>query len=252
MVTIKDIKTKIQNLIDASNTATNQSNTDLTSAVDALLRGYGTSDEQSIHSRIDGTITEIESYATQVYVYAFASCANLTTAIFPNAKSVAGSAFSSCRSLVNVYFPKVETVYASAFSQCSKLESIILPEATSLKINAFSGCYGLKSIDLPKMTNIANGVFSSCYSLASIIIRNESMCSLENIGAFNSCYHILGVVNSTYNPDGLKDGYFYVPSSLVESYKQASNWSNFATQFRALEDYTVDGTITGELDPNKI
>lgn len=40
--------------------------------------------------------------------------------------------------------------------------------------------------------------------------------------------------------------------ALVDSYKAATNWSTYATQFRALEDYTVDGTITGELDSTKI
>ena len=47
-------------------------------------------------------------------------------------------------------------------------------------------------------------------------------------------------------------GYIYVPAALVDSYKAATNWSNFAAQFRALEDYTVDGTTTGALDPTKI
>ena len=47
-------------------------------------------------------------------------------------------------------------------------------------------------------------------------------------------------------------GYIYVPAALVDSYKVATNWSTYAAQFRALEDYTVDGTTMGELDPNKI
>ena len=34
--------------------------------------------------------------------------------------------------------------------------------------------------------------------------------------------------------------------------KTASIWSTYASQIRALEDYTVDGTVTGELDPSKI
>ena len=48
------------------------------------------------------------------------------------------------------------------------------------------------------------------------------------------------------------EGYIYVPRALVDSYKVATNWSSWATQFRALEDYTVDGTTTGELDETKI
>lgn len=48
-------------------------------------------------------------------------------------------------------------------------------------------------------------------------------------------------------------GYIYIPRALVgDIYKYAANWSVFAAQFRSLEDYTVDGTITGELDESKI
>jgi hypothetical protein len=71
-------------------------------------------------------------------------------------------------------------------------------------------------------------------------------------GMFNTCYHILGTTTATYNPSGSKDGYIYVPSSLVDSYTANSKWSTYATQFRALESYTVDGTITGALDKSKI
>ena len=46
--------------------------------------------------------------------------------------------------------------------------------------------------------------------------------------------------------------YIYVPRALVEDYKVATNWSAYADQFRALEDYTVDGTISGDLDETKI
>ena len=47
-------------------------------------------------------------------------------------------------------------------------------------------------------------------------------------------------------------GYIYVPASLSASYKTAGNWTAFSNQFRALEDYTVDGTVTGDLDESKI
>jgi hypothetical protein len=47
-------------------------------------------------------------------------------------------------------------------------------------------------------------------------------------------------------------GYIYVPAALIDSYKTETNWSAFAAQYRALEDYTVDGTVTGEMDESKI
>ena len=44
-----------------------------------------------------------------------------------------------------------------------------------------------------------------------------------------------------------------MPRALIEEYKADANWSSFELiQFRALEDYTVDGTIMGELDETKI
>ena len=30
---------------------------------------------------------------------------------------------------------------------------------------------------------------------------------------------------------------FYVPTSLVDTYKSATNWSTYAEQIRAIEDY---------------
>jgi hypothetical protein len=42
-------------------------------------------------------------------------------------------------------------------------------------------------------------------------------------------------VNNT--PIGKGTGYVYVPSALIETYKTATNWSTFAAQFRAIEDY---------------
>jgi hypothetical protein len=38
---------------------------------------------------------------------------------------------------------------------------------------------------------------------------------------------------------------------MIDTLSSATNWSAFATQFRALEDYTKDGTTTGEFDDEK-
>ena len=51
---------------------------------------------------------------------------------------------------------------------------------------------------------------------------------------------------------GTDSCYIYVPRALVNDYKAATTWAQYADKFRALEDYTVDGTTTGELDTTKI
>ena len=104
----------------------------------------------------------------------------------------------------------------------------------------FIKCSELTIVDLPNVTSIGDFSFYQCAKLTSVILRSTTICRLSNTNAF------------TYSPIYSGSGYIYVPSSLVDTYKSASNWSAFASQFRALEDYTVDGTITGELDPTKI
>ena len=72
-----------------------------------------------------------------------------------------------------------------------------------------------------------------------LILRNTSgVCTLD-----------MRIYNSAIESG---TGYIYVPSALIDSYKTAKNWSSHAAQFRALEDYTVDGTVTGAIDETKI
>lgn len=211
--------------------------------------------------------------ATSIGDNAFYGCSALTTADFSNATSIGNNAFYQCRALKNVDFSKVENVKSygfygawnvplnfpnatsigqNAFNGCSNAKTAFFPKIVSVPQYAFNGCNVCGSIELSSATSIAAGAVSSCYRLTTLILRSETLCTLTNTSAFTNCYHFHGTVNSSYNPDGLQDGYIYVPSTLVAEYQAATNWSTFADQFRALEDYTVDGTITGELDPEKI
>ena len=89
--------------------------------------------------------------------------------------------------------------------------------------------------------SIANYAFHKCLAMSALILRNtDGICSLIKANAFDS------------TPITSGTGYIYVPSALIEQYKAATNWSTYASQFRALEDYTVDGTVTGALDETKI
>jgi hypothetical protein len=176
----------------------------------------------------------------------------IKSADFPLVTSIGANAFAANSELESVNFPLLSIINSSSFSSCAKLTNVTFPSATAIYNNAFSGDAKLVSADFLLVTRIQTYVFQSCCSLTRVILRSLTMCVLNNTNAFNYCYHIHGTTDSTFNPNGLKDGYIYVPRDLVESYKSATNWSNFATQFRALEDYTVDGTTTGALDESKI
>jgi hypothetical protein len=99
----------------------------------------------------------------------------------------------------------------------------------------------LASVDLSKVTSIGKQAFRDCPVLKTFIIRqSDSVCTLTYTYTFKNTLIESG------------NGYIYVPDSLLDQYRQATNWAAYADQIRALEDYTVDGTTTGELDESKI
>ena len=154
--------------------------------------------------------------------------------------SIGRYAFKSCINLTSVNFLLVKIIDGSAFQYCSKLTTINFPLATDIRSSAFQYCNNLTNADFPLVKSIDSNAFSFCTKLAALILRSTTMCTLSARFTFDG------------TPIGSGTGYIYVPRALVDSYKAATNWSTYAAQFRALEDYTVDGTITGELDSTKI
>lgn len=90
---------------------------------------------------------------------------------------------------------------------------------------AFYGCTALKEVDLPYVSNILNNSLEGCSGLEVFILRKETVVTLSNVNALQSS----GISAGT--------GYIYVPAALVDAYKSATNWSIYAAQIRAIEDY---------------
>jgi hypothetical protein len=151
------------------------------------------------------------------------------------------SALANYPGLVSVDFPNVKVIDIEALFYCEELTTVDFPAAESIGEAAFFGCIALTTADFPVAAYIGEMAFLRDGELKSLILRNpNAVCTLSNKDAFDG--------SSISN----KTGYIYVPSALIEDYKVATNWSTYATQFRALESYTVDGTITGKLDETKI
>lgn len=159
--------------------------------------------KQLLQSMIDRTITEIEdTEITTIGAYAFRMCSKLVTARFPKATSAGVCAFQQCSSLVNVEMPLLGAISNSAFYG-TKVERLDFWRATSIDIQAFINT-----------------------KLATLILRYpDGVCTLKNTSALNG------------TPIASGTGYVYVPAALVDSYKAATNWSTYAAQFRAIEDY---------------
>ena len=167
--------------------------------------------------------------ATSIGSNAFSGCSKLTGVNIPNATSISNYAFYNCSNLTSVSFPNATSIGSNALVNCKELTSVSFPNATSIGSYAFNGCSKLTGVNIPNAASIMNSAFDSCYSLLKLVItQTNSVCTLATTNAFNNCYHFLGRVNSTYNPEGLKDGRIYVPDELVDSYKSATNWSVYA------------------------
>lgn len=126
------------------------------------------------------------------------------------------------------------------FTRATYLKYVVAPRVEYVMDYAFQYSAQLIRVDLPMCKAVYKAAFQYCSSLAQLILRRDTVATLDNTS----------VLSGTPIAEGT--GYVYVPRSLVDSYKTANNWSAYASQFRALEDYTVDGTTTGELDMSKI
>ena len=206
---------------------------------------------------------------TSIGAYAFCNSRGIESLSIPNVTSVGTNAFQYCNKIAaldapnlttlgeyafsgnatykmtfkSINLPKCTAIPASTLTYCANVTELILPECTSVGNSSLTNLTNLQYVDLPKCTSILNYGLRNNGKLETLILRSETMCTLSNYA-----------LNGTKIFNGT--GHVYVPRALVASYQTATNWKTAhgknADTFRALEDYTVDGTITGALDESKI
>ena len=196
-------------------------------------------DDAVFDSIINRTITEFnDDRITSVREYAFCNCANLAKVDIPSAVTIKYNSFSNCASLASVNIPAVTKIEAyNAFSSCKALKEIVLPVCSYIGQGAFSFCSRLEKVDcaVTGSLEIGNSAFGSTTALKALVIRSNSVATMASKNALHESSIYFGT------------GHIYVPSALYDSYRTANNWSAYASQFRKLEEWTVDGTVTGEL-----
>ena len=199
---------------------------------------------------IEKSIQHVSALDTVLYIgdYAFYSCYKLTSIIFPNVTSIGNYAFKMCQGLTSIDFPNTTSVGNSAFGSCHALSSISLPSVVTLDKQSFYDCIVLKSVYFPNVTHIGTNAFTNCKNLVSADFQNVTSIDAS---AFQWCNKLktlilrtttqaCNLINSNaLNNTGIStsDGCIYVPEILIDSYKNATNWSVYANKFRALEEY---------------
>ena len=166
-----------------------------------------------------GTNTESEEVA--------ALLSNTMTVLDNNlATSLRTRICQAATKLITVNLPNVTSLGAYAFYQCSNLETVTLPKLTTISTQTWYMCPKLEYADCGQLGSITAQTFNACAALKTLILRKTgSICTLSNANGVSGS----GIGKGT--------GYVYVPASLIETYKTATNWSTYAAQFRAIEDY---------------
>lgn len=206
---------------------------------------------------------EIGNNVASIGNYAFLQCYSLVSITIPNSVTgIARSAFSYCYTLHHITIPNSVTIIGeSAFNNNYGIKTITIPNSvTNIDINAFYNCYGLEIITIPdSVTSIGKGAFAYCNSLKTLIIPDSvitigegaldnaySLTSLTvpdsvttiGVTAFRSCngmgeYYFLGTTPPTLGASSFSnirsDCKIYVPTTSVDAYKSASNWSTYTS-----------------------
>lgn len=195
---------------------------------------------------------------TAIAEYAFAGLTSLVSVSMPSLTSVPASCFMADSSLTDINLPAVLAVNKYSFTSLSSLESLTLPEMLLLNEHPeFSTLNALKELRMPKNTSsLGVGQASGLNSVAGAAnLEILDIGVTENIGMLLTIYRKLkylivrnpsGVVTpSTSNssifyasaPIASGSGLILVPKALVDSYKAASKWSNYASYIEGIEDH---------------
>ena len=124
-----------------------------------------------------------------------------------------------------------ETELEQAFSEgvrsvlTNTLASYTNTADTTVKGHTFRYSTSLQYVDFHSVTRLPTYIFNGCTGLNTLIIRTKTMCILDAV----NCLSNSAIESGT--------GYIYVPAALIETYKAGKNWSSYASQFRAIEDY---------------
>ena len=183
---------------------------------------------------------------TSIGSAAFDGCSSLASvSLGSGVTSIGSSAFYGCKSLTSVTIPdSVTSIGEEAFSSCSGLTSVNIPSGvTSIGRSTFNGCRNLTSVTIPdSVTSIGAYAFRYCFGLTSVTIP-DSITSIGNSAFADSNHSLASVTVNATTPPTLGDNVFYdsalnftiyVPAASVNTYKEATGWSDFSSSIQPI------------------
>lgn len=180
---------------------------------------------------LNGETTELISNKITTLGVSFSS--GITAAILPNCTAAKTLTFAGT-SIERIDMPSLFETPQQWVLRCTSLVEVNIPNCVIFGNYGVYGCTNLQRLDLPSVKTInGNRHFENCKKLTVLILRSETLVELPNDSLGNTPIAASGT--STDVEYGT--GHIYVPSSIIEEYKAATNWSVYADAFRAIEDY---------------
>ena len=198
---------------------------DIIAGIDEVYEKGYTNGSASLDAFIGDTLTGLIISSTKIAAYSCYGRTQLRSVYLPNATQLLASVFANCTNLINVRIPNLQTLATYCFQGCSSLPTVTFTNySVVIPQSCFVNCKALIKADL-RASSIGAYAFQNCSSLDTLILRAGSRCTLSGVTAFSGTLIASGT------------GYIYVLKALLDSYKGATNWSTYANQFRAIEDY---------------
>ena len=107
-------------------------------------------------------------------------------------------------------------VYSSAF-EYKNVQTVSLPNCLYVGYKGFCSCASLTTVNLPVCSSLHSAAFYSCTNLQTIYIGTalSTVATMEASNALSYCSALQSI---------------YVPASLVDAYKTATNWSYYSSK----------------------
>lgn len=196
---------------------------------------------------LSGDVTSVsDENATSVRNSCFSYCKKIQEVYLPNVTSIGTSSFRGCEMLskINIqnvetlgnyalygsnitelYLPKAITINTSACSYISQLKKVTLGNVKTIDKGAFSRDINCEEIDISlneNVNSIGENAFSNNGKLSKLTIRGTALIELKSTNAFAG------------TAIAYRTGKIYVDPSMVETYKTATNWSNYSYAIEAI------------------
>lgn len=200
---------------------------------------------------------------------AFAYCKNLTRVIFNDGfKTIQEFSFADCTSLQTVYFSDtIESIATKAFINTAfQNEDVIIKGVKDMGAAVFKNCK-MKSVVLPNIVTMAGssssgyGNFNGC-TLLQYAVLGSGLTSMGG-SEFGNCGNLyeficlastpptIGGSNFSSTPIASGTGSIYVPDgttmdaegntiTIVEAYKNATNWKAYASSIFPVSQLEID------------